>query len=34
MILSVKFPIEYIAYDYQDIIESVEIIIDSSQIAD
>lgn len=33
-ILSVKFPIEYIAYDYQDIIESVEIIIDSSQIAD
>lgn len=33
-ILSIKFPIEYIAYDYQDVIESVEIIIDSSQQAD
>lgn len=32
--LSVKFPLEYIDFDYQDIIESIEIIILSSQIVD
>lgn len=33
-VLSIKFPIEYIAYDYQDVVESVEIIIDSAQVID
>lgn len=32
--LSIKFPLEYINFEYQDIIESLEIIILSSQIVD
>lgn len=32
--LSIKFPLEYMSYDYQDIIESIEIIILSEQVTD
>lgn len=32
--LTVKFPIEYINYNYQDIIDSIEIIVSSNQITE